>query len=923
MPEFRITESVKKRAFEDIYTVQKELGCGATSKVFKCTHNGTGQPWAVKIIKKKVDRKVERTEIGILLKITHENVIRLKEIYETPSQILLVLDLVTGGELFERIVNKGHYCEKDAAFAVKEMLGGVQYLHENGIIHRDLKPENLLYESSAADAKLKIADFGLSKIIEEQVKANTVCCTPGYCAPEVVTGRLYSTQVDLWSIGVIAYILLCGYEPFNHDSEQQMYKKIVKGDYEFNSTYWDKNTINSKDLISRLLKVNDKERLTAEEALRHPWVRGIAASGEHMEGAQINIKKFNAKRKMKIHSGMDQKNMDVDALFTSDSEKTFQYDSSLPSLPVPSLQHTLDRYLDSVRPHITDSEFMQTEILVQQFASGVGKDLHKQLVKRASINRNWLEQWWLDFTYLDFRLPISPYINFAGPGPYMHHFLPPRPGTQVERAALMSHFSLRFWSHLRKERVKPDKDSRGQHLTMDQFRRLFSTCRIPAVQRDHLATYFKTDSEGKAPSNIVVLCRGRIFNMTVIDDSGEPLTAPELQAQFQRVRDQCDREPEGPGIGALTGDNRTSWAQIRSHLQSLHPDNYNRLEAIQSSIMCVVLDDNSPKDETEVCQLALAGDSRNRWFDKSLSLIYFKNGLTASNCDHTPMDAMVLVVCIYYGDLQIMKCKGKWQGSQEIRSFDYPKELKFIVDDRVTHGISNAIQVYSKIANNLECCTLTFTSYGKTFLRSMQLHPDTHVQLAIQYAFFKRHGRPAATYQTATTRKFYNARTETHRSCTTESVQFARAMLDKSVGVETRAALYLQAAARHNQLMTEATENQGCDRHMFGMQILAMEQGLPMPLIYTDPAYTKSGGGGNFVLSTSFVGYTSVYGGAVPMVEHGYGTFYKIEPTLITTFVSAWKSCTETDAVEFNRIVHECLVEMGAVLKASAGEARA
>ncbi|KAH3716073.1 hypothetical protein DPMN_058789 [Dreissena polymorpha] len=108
-----------------------------------------------------------------------------------------------------------------------------------------------------------------------------------------------------------------------------------------------------------------------------------------MEGAQINIKKFNAKRKMKIHSGMDQKNMDVDALFTSDSEKTFQYDSSLPSLPVPSLQHTLDRYLDSVRPHITDSEFMQTEILVQQFASGVGKDLHKQLVKRASINRNW------------------------------------------------------------------------------------------------------------------------------------------------------------------------------------------------------------------------------------------------------------------------------------------------------------------------------------------------------------------------------------------------------------------------------------------------------------------------------------------------------------------------------------------------------
>ncbi|XP_052246538.1 peroxisomal carnitine O-octanoyltransferase-like isoform X2 [Dreissena polymorpha] len=613
-------------------------------------------------------------------------------------------------------------------------------------------------------------------------------------------------------------------------------------------------------------------------------------------------------------------NLDVDALFTSDSEKTFQYDSSLPSLPVPSLQHTLDRYLDSVRPHVTDAEFRQTEFLVQQFASGVGKDLHKQLVERANKHRNWLEQWWLDYAYNDFRMPLF-LLNFGGPGPYAD-FLAIKPGSQIERAGLLTHLNLLFWNLVRKERVKADKDSRGQHLTMDQFRRLFSTCRIPAVQRDHLATYFKTESEGKAPTNIVVLCGGRIFNMTVIDDSGEPLTALELQAQFQRVRDHCDREPEGPGIGALTGDNRTSWAQIRSRLQALHPDNYHNLDAIQRSIMCVVLDDSSPKDETEMCQIALAGDSRNRWFDKSLTMIYYKNGLAASNCDHTPMDAMVLVVCVYYCHLQVTKCKGNWQGSQEVRSLDPPRELVFIIDDVITSGISNAIQVYSMIANNLQCCCMTFTLYGKKFLRSLKLHPDTHVQIALQYAYIKRHGRPAPTYQTATTRKFYNARTETHRSCTLESVQFARAMLDKSVGVETKAALYRQAAARHNQLMAEATENQGCDRHMFGMQILAMEQGLPMPLVYTDPSYTKSGGGGNFVLSTSFVGYTPVYGGVVPMVEHGYGSFYIIEPTLITTFVSAWKSCSETDAVEFNRTVHECLVEMGEVLKASAGVAR-
>lgn len=297
--DYWIEESIKNRPFEETYTISKELGCGATSKVFKCIHNGTGQPWAVKIINKKIDRKVVRTEIGILLKIRHENVIRMKEIYETPTQILLVLELVTGGELFERIVNRGHYSEKDASTAVQEMLVAVKYLHESGVIHRDLKPENLLYENLSADAKLKIADFGLSKIIGSEVTTNTVCGTPGYCAPEVIKGKMYNGSVDLWCIGVIAYILLCGYEPFYDEDEKIMYKKILKGDYQFDSPYWDNITENAKDLVRKLLKVNVKERLTVDEALRHPWVRGIAAASEHMEEVQSNIKKFNARRKMK------------------------------------------------------------------------------------------------------------------------------------------------------------------------------------------------------------------------------------------------------------------------------------------------------------------------------------------------------------------------------------------------------------------------------------------------------------------------------------------------------------------------------------------------------------------------------------------------------------------------------------------------
>jgi calcium/calmodulin-dependent protein kinase-4 len=299
MQDYWIEESIKDRAFGEFYALGKELGKGATSVVYRCQHIGTQQHWAVKIINKKVEKKIIRTEIGVLLRLQHPNIIRLKEIFETKTQIHLVLELVTGGELFDRIVTRGNYSEKDAACCVSEMLQAVKYLHENDVIHRDLKPENLLYEDSREDAHLKLADFGLSKIIDSEVQTQTVCGTPGYCSPEVLKGRKYDTSVDMWSVGVITYILLCGYEPFYSDNEAEMFKKILKCEYTFDSPWWDDISDNAKDLISKLLVLDAKKRLTASEALRHPWVRGKAAQSSHMERTQAKLKQFNAKRKLK------------------------------------------------------------------------------------------------------------------------------------------------------------------------------------------------------------------------------------------------------------------------------------------------------------------------------------------------------------------------------------------------------------------------------------------------------------------------------------------------------------------------------------------------------------------------------------------------------------------------------------------------
>ncbi|KAK3098938.1 hypothetical protein FSP39_024479 [Pinctada imbricata] len=175
-----------------------------------------------------------------------------------------------------RIVSRGCYTEKDAAKAVKDMLTAVE-------------PENLLYEDLTEDSRLKVADFGLSKILDKEITMHTVCGTPGYCAPEVLAGNTYTYAVDLWSIGVITYILLCGYEPFYCESERDQYKKILKADYQFDSA----------DFVEKMLHIDPRKRLTLNHALRHPWVQGIAAKSDDMPETLEKIKTFNATRKMK------------------------------------------------------------------------------------------------------------------------------------------------------------------------------------------------------------------------------------------------------------------------------------------------------------------------------------------------------------------------------------------------------------------------------------------------------------------------------------------------------------------------------------------------------------------------------------------------------------------------------------------------
>lgn len=261
---------------EDKYDMKDVLGTGAFSQVRLAESKDDGQMYAIKIIDKKALKGKEdslENEIRVLKRLDHVNVVKLLEAYESRACVYLVMELVTGGELFDRIVEKGSYSEKDAADLIKQVLSAVAYMHEEGVVHRDLKPENLLYYSPEAESKIMIGDFGLSKMEESGVMA-TACGTPGYVAPEVLAQKPYGKAVDVWSIGVISYILLCGYPPFYDENDANLFAQILKGEFEFDSPYWDDISEEAKDFIRSLMCVNVEHRLTCHTALEHCWITG-------------------------------------------------------------------------------------------------------------------------------------------------------------------------------------------------------------------------------------------------------------------------------------------------------------------------------------------------------------------------------------------------------------------------------------------------------------------------------------------------------------------------------------------------------------------------------------------------------------------------------------------------------------------------
>ncbi|XP_059422535.1 calcium/calmodulin-dependent protein kinase type II subunit gamma-like isoform X17 [Carassius carassius] len=353
---------VTSTRFTDENQLYEELGKGAFSIVRRCVKKSTGQEYAAKIINTKKlsardHQKLDR-EARICRLLKHPNIVRLHDSISEEGFHYLVFDLVTGGELFEDIVAREYYSEADASHCINQILESVSHIHQHDIVHRDLKPENLLLASKMKGAAVKLADFGLAIEVQGDQQAwFGFAGTPGYLSPEVLRKDPYGKPVDIWACGVILYILLVGYPPFWDEDQHKLYQQIKAGAYDFPSPEWDTVTPEAKNLINQMLTINPAKRITADQALKHPWVcqRSTVASMMHRQETVECLRKFNARRKLKgaiLTTMLVSRNFSVGRQHTSPAAPT----TSTAALAQEACKSLLNKKSDGVKPQTNNNK---------------------------------------------------------------------------------------------------------------------------------------------------------------------------------------------------------------------------------------------------------------------------------------------------------------------------------------------------------------------------------------------------------------------------------------------------------------------------------------------------------------------------------------------------------------------------------------
>ncbi|CAA92129.3 Choline/carnitine acyltransferase domain-containing protein [Caenorhabditis elegans] len=572
------------------------------------------------------------------------------------------------------------------------------------------------------------------------------------------------------------------------------------------------------------------------------------------------------------------------------TSSTFSEQNSLPSLPLPELEETIGKYLKSLVPIVPKDELETITTLANDFASSQNGQILQRFLKEKTISsKNWLEDWWYD-AYLTNRDSLLTQ-NMGAVVPKFSV----NDSSQIESASHIIHHLMSYWSLIRQEKIEVTK-SRGNSWDMNQDYNLFNACRVPALPKDRIKRYFRTEAEGKCPSHVIILCNGHVWKLETTCENSKFLNIFEIQNALKRIKESSRTSVEC-SIVQLTSLGRDNWAQIRESMIQNSNRNVELFHDVDSAVFCLTLSDDFVENESELMKYSIFGSPLNAYCDKNLNIIVLRDGKTCLQAEHGNVDAISLFApCDFAADqFQLNRKLSKKSSQNKSSSMQpvMPVKIEFLLTGSVSQKISEAERDFYFLSSKTNVNVYHYTNFGATYCKQRTLYADTIIQIALQMAYLKTHNKLAPTYETASTRMFYHGRTETVRSLTTDMEKYLTAC-ENSATNETLKLLFFDAYNSHNTLMDAAREGKGIDRHFYGLrkaQTAIQSYGKSVEIPFLDhKSFSASGGNGNFLLSTSFLGYheNGCFGYVVPMCKDGYGTFYRINKTSFTFTISNW-----------------------------------
>ena len=517
---------------------------------------------------------------------------------------------------------------------------------------------------------------------------------------------------------------------------------------------------------------------------------------------------------------------------------TFALEDQLPRVPLPTLDASCERFLAWCAPLLTDGERAATEAEVAAFLrpGGPGRVLHAALEEYNATPgvHSWLDTFW-PYRYLGRRDRIALNANF------FFLFKDADQG-QVERAAGLIAGAVDYKLRIDRQLIPPAA-VRGAPQTMEQNKFLFSTTRIPGAEQDTVRAPYGPQWPGPSQArHIVVFFQGGMTKLDVLGPDGVPHSLDDLEAGLRAVI-KAGAEPaaEDTSVGHLTTMARAEWAAARASLRAYHPGNESALDAVETALFCVCLEDFAPTDTQHTCDHLLYGDGGNRWFDKALSLIVFGDGRAGINVEHCELDGTTI---LNFVDALLSTPAAEQSQASGARTQGTPalEPVVFRLDDALRAQARSAAEAFADYGDNTATTTVSFEDFGANTAKGLEISPDAFVQLAYQLAHRRAKGHLGATYESIATRQFRRGRTEAMRVVTPEMLDFVAAMEDPAAGADARREAVGAAAAGHVARAKECQVGEAPEQHLWELELIQRRRGAELgvteqPALYRSPGW--------------------------------------------------------------------------------------